>query len=281
MDLNLLKTFLEVHRERHFARAADNLFITPSAVSARIHQLEEILGVTLFERNRNNIQLTSEGERLLNHAKSLVNSWENARYDVIAGSGISQQFTILGIPSLWDTMLLPWSIRLRKQHPKLNLKLESVSSERIWRKLQQNQADLGFLFEPLTGPELHVAESSSVNLTMVSTEEGMEPDEMVNNGYMMVDYGASFMTRHRALFPKLSIPSTLLSTGRIALDFLIAGGGSGCYLPREMTEAAINSGQLFDVADAQPIVLPVYAVYPVWSQHMELINGFIIRDSNS
>lgn len=275
MDLNLLKTFLEVSRERHFARAADNLFITPSAVSARIHQLEDLLGVALFERKRNNIQLTAEGERLLNHAKSLVNGWENARYEVIAGSGVSQQFTILGIPSLWDTILLPWSLQFRQQHPKLNLKLESLPSEQIWRKLQQNQADLGFLFEPHTGPELHITESSSVNLTMVATVEGIEPNEITNSGYMMVDYGASFMTRHRALFPNLSIPSTLLSTGRVALDFLISGGGSGCYLPREMTEAAINNGQLFNVVDAHPIILPVYAVYPVWSQHMDLINEFI------
>jgi DNA-binding transcriptional LysR family regulator len=275
MDLNLLKTFLEVYRERHFARAADNLFITPSAVSARIHQLEDQLGVSLFERERNNIRLTAEGERLLNHAKSMVKNWEHARYDVIAGSGASRQFTILGVPSLWETALLPWSLKLRQQHPELKLKLESLPSEVIWRKLQQNEADLGFLYEPHSGPELQISESGSLDLTMVSTQQGRESQEVIKGGYMMVDYGASFMTRHHALFPSLSVPSTFLSTGRVAHDFLISGGGSGCYLPADITAPAIDKQQLFPVFNAQTIVLPVYAVYPVWSRHMELINEFV------
>ncbi|MEX2517286.1 MAG: LysR family transcriptional regulator, partial [Gammaproteobacteria bacterium] len=45
MDVDLLKTFLEVQRTRHFGRAADNLFLTQSAISARIRQLEDELGV--------------------------------------------------------------------------------------------------------------------------------------------------------------------------------------------------------------------------------------------
>jgi DNA-binding transcriptional LysR family regulator len=44
MDTQLLRTFLEVHRTRHFGRAADNLYVSQSAVSARIRQLEEELG---------------------------------------------------------------------------------------------------------------------------------------------------------------------------------------------------------------------------------------------
>ncbi|MGL5048089.1 MAG: LysR family transcriptional regulator, partial [Shewanella sp.] len=58
MDTDLLKTFLEVSRTRHFGKAAENLYLTRSAVSFRVKQLESILGVALFERQRNNIQPT-------------------------------------------------------------------------------------------------------------------------------------------------------------------------------------------------------------------------------
>ena len=61
MDIDLLKTFVEVVRTRHFGRAAENLYITQSAVSFRIRQLEQSLGVNLFIRQRNNIQLTAPG----------------------------------------------------------------------------------------------------------------------------------------------------------------------------------------------------------------------------
>lgn len=62
MDTELLKTFLEVSRTRHFGRAAESLYLTQSAVSFRIRQLENQLGVNLFTRHRNNIRLTAAGE---------------------------------------------------------------------------------------------------------------------------------------------------------------------------------------------------------------------------
>lgn len=64
MDTELLKTFLEVSRTRHFGRAAESLYLTQSAVSFRIRQLENQLGVNLFTRHRNNIRLTAAGEKI-------------------------------------------------------------------------------------------------------------------------------------------------------------------------------------------------------------------------
>lgn len=74
MDTELLKTFLEVSRTRHFGRAAESLYLTQSAVSFRIRQLENQLGANLFTRHRNNIRLTPAGERLLPYAESLMNT---------------------------------------------------------------------------------------------------------------------------------------------------------------------------------------------------------------
>lgn len=74
MDTELLKTFPEVSRTRHFGRAAEALYLTQSAVSFRIRQLENQLGVNLFTRHRNNIRLTTAGEKLLPYAETLMNT---------------------------------------------------------------------------------------------------------------------------------------------------------------------------------------------------------------
>lgn len=79
MDTELLKTFLEVQKTRHFGKAADNLYLTQSAVSFRIRQLEQSLGVTLFNRFRNNIQLTTAGEMLLPHAQAVLSAIASAK----------------------------------------------------------------------------------------------------------------------------------------------------------------------------------------------------------
>lgn len=74
MDTELLKTFLEVSRTRHFGKAAESLYLTQSAVSFRIRQLENQVGTELFTRHRNNIQLTPAGQTLVPYAENLMNT---------------------------------------------------------------------------------------------------------------------------------------------------------------------------------------------------------------
>ena len=63
MDLELLRTFLELHRTRHFGRSAEALSVTQAAVSSRLKSLEDRLGVRLFDRSTREMRLTPEGSR--------------------------------------------------------------------------------------------------------------------------------------------------------------------------------------------------------------------------
>lgn len=73
MDVRLLKAFLAVAEERHFARAADRIGIVQSALSTQVKRLEDILGGPLFVRGRRSqIQLTFAGETLLHEARATV-----------------------------------------------------------------------------------------------------------------------------------------------------------------------------------------------------------------
>ena len=105
MDIDLLKTFVEVVRTRHFGKAAENLYITQSAVSFRIRQLEQGLGVNLFIRQRNNIQLTAPGERLLPHAQMIITGMQRAKVDVALADNMHKQICLAGTPNIWDAFL--------------------------------------------------------------------------------------------------------------------------------------------------------------------------------
>lgn len=94
MDTELLRTFLEVNKTRHFGRASENLYLTQAAVSARVKQLESQLGVPLFIRARNNIQLTIEGERLVPHAETILLAWSRVKQDVALKPEQKQQINI-------------------------------------------------------------------------------------------------------------------------------------------------------------------------------------------
>lgn len=72
MDLTLAQTFLRIVQTRSFLRAAEQLHVTQTAVSARVRMLEEMLGRSLFLRKKSGAVLTVAGEQFLPHATSLL-----------------------------------------------------------------------------------------------------------------------------------------------------------------------------------------------------------------
>lgn len=72
LDLRLLRAFVAVAEELHFTRAAGRLFVSQQALSRDIGRLETQLGTRLFVRSTRQVSLTSDGERLLVHARTLL-----------------------------------------------------------------------------------------------------------------------------------------------------------------------------------------------------------------
>lgn len=79
LDIVLLRTFLEVVDSGGFALAADNLALTPSAVSGHIKRLEQTAGVSLLSRTTRRLELTQAGETLYAYARNIVELEREAR----------------------------------------------------------------------------------------------------------------------------------------------------------------------------------------------------------
>ena len=141
MDTELLKTFLEVSRTRHFGRAAEALYLTQSAVSFRIRQLENQLGVNLFTRHRNNIRLTAAGEKLLPYAETLMSTWQAARKEV-ANTSRHNEFSIGASASLWECMLNEWLARLYQADDSLQFEARIAQRQSLVKQLHERQLDL-------------------------------------------------------------------------------------------------------------------------------------------
>lgn len=269
MDIDLLKTFLEVHRTRHFGQAAENLFVSQSAVSARIKLLEDTLGVPVFTRKRRDIQLTPMGKKLLRYAENIVTTWNRARLDMGAEHEHAVSLAVGGVPSLWDTFLQSWTEWVYAQFPDVYLNAEATSSEIILRRLQQGTLDIGFLFDAPQMPELEVQRVMTVPLVLVASREGLTVEQALGAGYILVDWGTSFGVAHAQLFADLTPPRLRLGLGRLARDFLLARGGAA-YLAEPMVESELGSGRLFRVADAPVIERTAHAVYPLGSDRREI-----------
>jgi DNA-binding transcriptional LysR family regulator len=270
MDIDLLKTFLEVNRTRHFGRAGENLFITQSAVSARIRQLEEMLGVRLFHRERNDIRLTAAGERMVKHAQSILGAWRRAVQDTAMDESHKLSLSVGGMYSLWDILAQGWVHQLHAQRPDIALSIEAQSHEVLLRKLLDGVLDVAIMFEPAHMTKLLVKELATIRLVMVASKDGLSPEQALGFQYLMVDWGASFAVSHARLFHDMPPPSVHVNLGRIARDFMLEQGGAG-YLAEPMVAESIRQGVLFPVKDAPVIERSAYAVYPSEGERTALV----------
>jgi DNA-binding transcriptional LysR family regulator len=262
LDTELLATFLEVNRTRHFGRAAENLFLTQSAVSARIRLLEETLGVELFTRARNDIQLTPAGTRLLKHAEAIINAWNRARQESALGSAEAELLAIGGVWSLWDIWLQDWLHRLRRERPHIALQAEAYGGDVLIRRLLDGALDIGFMFEPPQIAELLVRELPPIRLVLVADRPGLTAREATGAGYVRTDWGTSFATAHARHFPDIPPPAVRVGLGRMALALLLECGGAA-YLAEQMITDHLLAGRLHRVDDAPAIDRQVYAAYPL------------------
>lgn len=280
MDIELLRTFLEVKNTRHFGKAAENLYLTQAAVSARVKQLENLLGGPLFTRFRNNLQLTVTGERLVNHAETILIAWERARQDVSLKKKQKHVISLGGTTGLWDLLLQDTLHEVHKSYPELAMRAEAHGPDTLIRYLMERTLDLALVYEPAKLNDLVSVPISPSELILVSSEKGATVESAMQRGFVAVDWGLSFQMSYSQLFPNAGLPVLHTTLSRIALDFLLRFGGSA-YLPYRMVEPHIDV-DFFQVAEAPVISRQIYACYHADNQHSREIESIlgVIRSLN-
>ena len=274
MDIDLLRTFLEVNRTRHFGRASENLFLTQSAVSARIRQLEETVGSQLFTRDRNDIQLTPAGSRLLKHAEAIVIAWNRAQQEVLLGGQDRISLAIGAMPSLWDVLLEERIHQLYREQRNIALQIEAHGAEVLVRKLLDGTLDLVFMFEPPQMTELLEREVAVIRLVMVASQPELTVERAVRENYILTDWGTSFTVAHARYFPNMPPPAVRIGPGRLSLKFLLGCGGA-TYLAEQTVAEHVESGRLFQVVGAPVVDRKVYAVFPAASERHDVLVGLL------
>lgn len=269
MDLELLRTFLELNRTRHFGRTAEALSITQAAVSSRLKSLEDRLGVSLFDRSTRDMRLTAEGRRLVPHSERMIAAWRAARQDVSA-AGANEQLVIGGSLRLWDVLLQRWLHALRRHYPDMAIIAEAQTPDYLSRRLIDGTLDVAIMLEPAQLDIIQVRELPPVEIVLVSSVPDLDVDAALDENYVSVDWGLSFGLDHRRAFPDAPEPMTRVSNAKMALEYINLIGGSA-YLPKRMVEKEVELGLLHSVAEAPAFERQAYATYLVRSPRLELI----------
>nr|WP_246480511.1 LysR substrate-binding domain-containing protein [Motiliproteus sediminis] len=255
-----MRTFLEVQKTRHFGRAAENLYLTQSAVSFRIRQLEELLGVKLFERYRHNIQLTPAGERLVSHAQAILTAWQRATQEVGLHERQRLQL-VLGAPSnLWDAVLQEHLVSIARQLPDVALSTDTLNSHALVRSLLEHTLDLAVLLDPPKVEELSTDSLGWLDLVMVSSRELQTPAQLDETDFVLINWGTAFSIRQAKAVSHTLNPVLQTSQTSIALEYLLRDNGAA-FMPLRVVAPLLDEGQLHRVPGIAQVRRELFAVY--------------------
>jgi DNA-binding transcriptional LysR family regulator len=151
MDMNILKymAFIRTVEYGSFTKAAEMLNYSQSGISRMIHDLEQEWKVVLLERSRAGVRLTSDGMKLLPHAKSLCTEYQKLQMEVDELNGLQSGLIRIGTFSSVATHWLPNIIReFQKDYPNIDYELLLGDYTEIEEWIADGRVDCGFLRLP-------------------------------------------------------------------------------------------------------------------------------------
>lgn len=263
MDVDRIRTFLEIVHSGSFLKASEHLNVTQTTVSARIRTLEQELGRQLFIRNRNGAQLTPSGREFERFAQSFVQVWERARHQLAIPSGRTSMIALGGELSLWNPLLLDWLVWMRTAEPKIAIHAHVGVPDQLLEQLRTGVLDIAVLYAPKLLPGFKVELLLEEQLVLVRRKAPGAAE--TGEDYVYVDWGPMFAAQHDANSTTFGEPGLLVGLGPLGLSYIMRAGGMG-YFRKGVVTQLVEAGELERVDDAPEFTYPAYAVYPEESE---------------
>ena len=155
VKLELYRVFKEVAEAGNITAAAQTLFLSQSAVSQSIKQLEAELQTRLFARNSRGVTLTADGRMLYEYVRSAMGLLETGEEKLSQSRDLQMgHLTIGASDTVTSQFLLPYLDRFHRQYPAIHIQIISGRSHKVLGLLQSGKVDIAFASTPQEGASL-------------------------------------------------------------------------------------------------------------------------------
>ena len=157
MTLTELRYIVTLAQCNHFGQAADRCNVTQPTLSIAVKKLEGELGVNIFERSKNNVQLTPIGQQIVDQSRRVLE--EASAIKDIAKSGMNQLNTPLHVGAIFTIgpYLFPHFIPpLQKSTPNMPLVIEESYTSTLRKRLKSGEIDVILISLPFSEPDILV-----------------------------------------------------------------------------------------------------------------------------
>jgi DNA-binding transcriptional LysR family regulator len=152
VTLRQLRVFASVARHLSFVRAAEELSLTPPAVTMQIKELERSLGMPVFDRSRRKVVLTTVGEYLLAYARRVLVAMRDAEDMIARFRGLKTGVLDVGMVSTAKYFVPRMLAQFRDQHPGIEVRLQVCNQrDEVVALMQQGTVELAIMGRPPRG----------------------------------------------------------------------------------------------------------------------------------
>lgn len=150
MEIRVLRYFLTVVREESITKASEVLHITQPTLSRQLSQMEEEVGVKLFNRGSRKITLTNEGILLRRRAEEILQLVDKTEKELIEQDEQVEGKISIGCGEIASVQLLPILFReFRQTYPRICFDIFTATADLVKEQMDKGLIDIGLLLEPI------------------------------------------------------------------------------------------------------------------------------------
>lgn len=263
-----LRAFVALLETRNFTRAAAASHLSQPAFSALIRQLEESLGVRLFDRSTRHVELTAEGQEFERAARRLLGEFDGALADMRERAARQRgRVSIALLPSLAADWLPRVLAGFRQAHPGIELQVADVLSEPCIERVRSGQADFALAATRADTPELRAEPFCSDEFHLVcprdhplATQRRLRPQDLAAWPFIHLSRTSSVRQYIDAATLPQALPS-VLEVDQLATVAGMVAAGLGVSVVPALT--------LYQFRDPALAVRPVH--WPGLTRHIYLV----------
>lgn len=254
VKLELYRVFKEVAEAGNITAAAQTLFISQSAVSQSIKQLEAELQTRLFARNSRGVTLTADGRMLYEYVRSAMGLLETGEEKLSQSRDLQMgHLTIGASDTVTSQFLLPYLDRFHRQYPAIHIQIISGRSHKVLGLLQSGKVDIAFASTPQEGASLETFPCLATHSIFVAGAEYpcdfdhvYSLEEIARFPLILLERKASsrlylekyFLQNGLHLHPEIELGARSLLVDLAAIGFGVAG------VTEEFVRRELESGRL-------------------------------------
>ena len=261
MDFKSLNTFIQVAELNSFTKAGEKLGYSQPTVSFQIKQLEQELGIQLFERIGHTITLTDSGRQALSYAQEICRMSDKMISSKMVDTTPKGNINLAMADSLCTPMIINNFNKFREMYPQISLNIKTAGTDELFRLLDHNEADIVCTLDNhIYSTNYIISNEEKVDIHFICSADNplannttLTVNDLLNEPFLLTEKGMSYRRLLDENMAKSSIEiKPVLEIGSADLICKLIKDNMGIsFLPDYVTKSAVEKGDIvkLNIAD--------------------------------